>query len=210
VLVHIDSPEPASLEVMTDDGGLRAVCSSPCDQRVPASEYRITGPGLRTSDPFRLDQGSRVTLHVSPSSPGTHTAGIVITIAGGVGLLPGAGVTAAWVGGELAGLIFVCPIVAAFASGPNQNAAYGNCLGDISTWVGRGYAQPGVWIPAIAGAVLLTTGIVLLASNPHSRVTQVTPATASQPSPFVPDLAPRAEAIRIPAPPVTRLLELRF
>lgn len=211
VLVHIDSPDPVNLEAPNADGSWSAVCHSPCDRPLPAGEYRIYGNGIRSSKSFQIEPGSRTTLEVDPTSSGGHTAGIVLTVVGGVGLLPGAAVTAAWLGGELVGVIFICPIVAAFASKADQNSAYGNCLGDISSWVGKGYSEPGVWIPAIAGTVLLTTGIVLLVKNSRTSVSQTSSgATLTMPSPFLTDQPRRLDAVGVPPPSVVRLLDVSF
>jgi hypothetical protein len=115
------------------------------------------------------------------------------------------------VGGEIIGAILACPFVAAFSSKDQQNSAYTNCLGSIGTFFGQGYAQPYVWIPAIAGAALLTTGIVWLVKTPRSGVTQTVGAAATVlPPPMPTDLSPRFEAVRVPPAPVMRLLDVRF
>ncbi|HEY8089662.1 MAG TPA: hypothetical protein VIF09_17500, partial [Polyangiaceae bacterium] len=175
VVVHLDAPQPVSLEVRNgDDDDWEVLCTAPCDRAVPATEvYRVVGPGMRPSNTFHLSPGGRLTLQVEPSSSGGRAGAVVVTVVGAVALVPVAGVTAVLVGGELLGAILGCPLYAAFETDKSlQNAAYTKCLGDIGTFFGQGYAQPYVWIPAVAGVVLLTTGIVWLAKTPHSGVTQ--------------------------------------
>ena len=206
VVVHLEAPQPVSLEVRNgDDDDWEVLCTAPCDRAVPATEvYRIIGPGLRPSNTFHLDPGSRVTLRVDPSSSGGRTGAVVVTVVGGVALVPVVGVTALVVGGEIVGAILGCPLVAAFASNKDQQSSmYTQCLADIGNFFGRGYAQPYVWIPGIAGVVLLTTGIVWLARTPHTGVTQAASSAAMALPPVMwTDLPPRIEAIRLPPPAV--------
>lgn len=172
VQIHLDAPADVSLEVQNDDGW-ETVCRAPCDRPLPtAPPYRVVAPGMRDSRTFHVDPSSRLTLHVEPTSAAGHGVAVAVTVVGGVAMIPAAGTTVALVVGELAGLILLCPIVTAFASKSQQNAAYGNCLGDIGTFFAKGYTQPWVWIPAVAGAGALTGGIIGIVSTPPSAVTQ--------------------------------------
>jgi hypothetical protein len=214
VVVHLDSPQPVTLEGRSgDDDDWEVMCTAPCDRPVPTTfVYRITGSGVRTSRTFHVDAGSRVTLQVDPSSSAGHAGAIVITVVGSVGLVPIAVVTALLLGGWLGGAIFVCPIVTAFAQPQSaQSAAYGNCMGYITNGLAPGYTQPYVWIPAVAGTALLTAGIVWIVKTPPSRVSQTaaTPPVA-MPAVMTTDQLPRFEAVRVPPAPVVQLIDLRF
>src|SRR3984957_812685 len=132
VVVHIDAPQPVTLEVLDRNDDWQPVCTSPCDKPLPSTEtYRITGAGIRDSKKFGLDDKAPQTLRVEPSSSGGHAMAIVVTVIGSAGLLPGLGVTAVIVGGEIIGVILICPIAIAFVSQNQQNSEYGNCLGTI-------------------------------------------------------------------------------
>jgi hypothetical protein len=207
VLVHADSPRPVRLEMLAVDGSWRTTCTSPCDVPVPASAtYRIAGDGIRDSRTFHLQPGARTTLAVDPTSSGARTGAVVLTVVGSVGLLPIAGVSALIVVGEIAGVILICPIAAAFESVQSaQGKEYGDCLGDIGTLFAPGYAQPWVWVPALAGGALLTGGIIGLASTPRTGVLQAAPA---QPVAFA--MPPTIDALRLPRPVVYPALVIRF
>jgi hypothetical protein len=213
VVVHVDAPQPVSLEGRASDGDdWEVLCTAPCDRAAPTSyTYRITGAGVRTTNTFHIDPGGRLTLSVDPSSTAGHVGAVFITVVGSAALVPIAVVTAALAGGELLGAILICPFAAAFASQAQQNSAYGNCLGSIGTLFGSAYGQPYVWVPAVAGSVLLTAGIVWLVKTPPSRVTQTTGSAAlALPPVLLTDSPPRFEAQRVPAPAVVPLVDLRF
>lgn len=218
VVVHIDAPQEVRLQVKNDDDW-ETLCTGPCDKPVPQDgTFRITGDGIRNSKDFHLDPGNKTTLKVEPTASGGHTAGVVLTIVGGAALLPVAGVTASIVVGEIAGVILICPLVTAFETDKNaQSSMYSNCLGDIAKYFGNAYGQPYVWIPGIVGGVLLTTGIVLLASNGKSKVTQTPSAVArlllTPPAPLLPAgvfVPPRHEALPMPPAQVMPVLSLTF
>ena len=211
-IVHIDAPQAVTLEARNEDDEWETVCSSPCDKQVSATgSYRVAGPGIRDSNTFRLDTASPLTLHVAPSSSGGHAMAIVLTVVGGLGLVPAAGITVIIVGGEILGAILLCPIATAFVSKDQQNAEYGNCLGSIATFFGQGYAQPYVWGPAIAGAALLTAGIVWLVKTPHTGVTQTANAATLLPRPTplspTPGHYEAVSLLSLPPPPVVSLVD---
>ena len=69
-----------------------AVCEAPCDQVVWSGlEYRIAGPGMRSSAPFTVT-GPATKLHVAGGSTGSFIAGFVV-LGAGAGLVVG---TAMW------------------------------------------------------------------------------------------------------------------
>ena len=174
VVVHIDSPEKVDSEVANADGYWEVRCSSPCDCPIaPGELYRITGEGIRDSHSFHLEPGNRTTLHVEPTSSGARAGAVVITILGFAGLAPAVGVSTLIVGGELLGLILICPLAAAFETDKSkQSSEYGTCLGDIATYFSPAYLQPWVWVPGFAGAALLTGGVVWLTQTGATSVTQ--------------------------------------
>jgi hypothetical protein len=166
VTVHIDSPEAVDLEVQRGNEWAK-VCTSPCDQALSTKDnYRINGSGIRTSKAFRIRDTGTVKLDVEPASSTGHTIAIVLVITGGVGFVPGLGVTGALVGAVLFGLILICPLVDAFS----DETTYGECLGDIAVEVGKLYAAPWVWIPAIGGLALVVGGGAWLASSSGTQV----------------------------------------
>ncbi len=209
-VVHIDAPQRVSLEISNGDGDWEPVCVSPCDRAVPLdSAYRITGDGIRNSMTFHLDQAGRTTLAVEPTSSGARTGAVVLTVLGGIGLVPIVGVTSLIVAGEIIGAIFICPLAAAFETVKSQQGVeYGNCLGSIATLFAPGYTEPLVWIPALAGAAMLTGGIVGLANTPHTRVH---PSMTSPPAALLPLRSPLAfEAMRLPQPMSYPIVEVGF
>ena len=95
VLVHIDSPAPATLGV---DSGYKkwwirpppagggdlgsAVCDSPCDQVITGGRYVIAGP-FPKSPLFSLPNlTGKVTITVQPGSYGRRTAGFFAVLFG--------------------------------------------------------------------------------------------------------------------------------
>jgi hypothetical protein len=210
VVVHIDAPQPVTLEVLDRNDDWQPVCTSPCDKPLPSTEtYRITGAGIRDSKKFGLDDKAPQTLRVEPSSSGGHAMAIVVTVIGSAGLLPGLGVTAVIVGGEIIGVILICPIAIAFVSQNQQNSEYGNCLGTIATFFGQAYASPWVWAPALASVVLLPTGIVWLVNTPPTVVKQSATSAASWSAP--PALPPvHYDALALPSPTVVPVVNIPF
>jgi hypothetical protein len=207
--VHIDAPTPVSLEARRGTSYWDVVCRSPCDQPMPAGvEYRVSGPDVKPSESFVLNGTGRVTLTVDPSTQGSKAGGITLVVLGAVALAPGAGVTALIVGGELFGVILICPIAAAFAK--DQNGEYGQCLGDIATYFGQAYASPYVWGPALASVPLMGGGIAwLVASNGHA--TNVTTTSASlRPDPLAPQPQWRTMEASLPPTTVIPLVQGRF
>jgi hypothetical protein len=212
VVVHIEAPQPVTLEVLDRDDDWQPVCTSPCDKPLPSTEtYRITGSGIRDSKKFGLDAGAPQTLKVDPSSSGGHAMAIVVTVLGSAGLVPGAGVTALIVGGEIAGFILICPLAVAFVPKDQQNSEFGNCLGGIATFFGQAYASPWVWAPALASVVLLPTGIVWLVKTPPTAVQATAARAAMQPlPPLLPPPPTHYDALALPAPTIVPVIDVPF
>jgi hypothetical protein len=178
VLVHIDSTRPVDLEVK-HGADWDVVCASPCDQALATSKtYRINGSGVRASRAFEIRPGSRSTLEVDPASSGAHTGAIVVTVVGGLGLVPAVIVSAGVVAAAVLGGVFICPIVEAFSKG-----SYVNCLGDVVGAFTPAYRQPWVWAPAAVGGAMMLVGIVWLIASPSTRVRQAAaPVTPPPPA----------------------------
>lgn len=166
-IVHLETSDDVELE-MQQSGQWITVCHAPCNRPLPLdANYRINGSGIRTSAPFRLQRGA-TNLLVDASSSTLHGFSIAITVVGVVGAVPALGVTSILVVGMFFGFALICPIVDGTSS-----TSYGECLGDVGAFFGNWYAYPGVWIPGVAGAALITGGVIGLASSPKSTVTAV-------------------------------------
>jgi hypothetical protein len=64
-----------------DDDDWREVCTAPCDAQLPVEwTYRVSGNGIRPSNPFRLtgNPGDHVNVTVNASSTAWFVVGIVI------------------------------------------------------------------------------------------------------------------------------------
>jgi hypothetical protein len=91
--VHIDSPQPVSLEVRTGRRDWEALCTSPCDMAAPlGAEVRATGNDLGTTRSIVLaaQPGQRVVLTVERAAEGATTGGWVLGVIGGVLVAGGA------------------------------------------------------------------------------------------------------------------------
>jgi hypothetical protein len=177
VLVHIATPAEVDLEVQRGKDWV-PICSSPCDRLVrPGESYRVSSDDVPESNVFSIPPQPRVTLRVDPSTKQSRVGGIVFTILGAAGFVPGIGVTAGVVVVFLGASLFVCPIAAAF------NADYGNCVVGGAGLVTPAYTSPYVWGPALAGAVLLAVGVAWFASTSGGHPTTVTTALLPTPPP---------------------------
>jgi hypothetical protein len=154
VLVHIDGAEDVQLEQdATHEDHWAAVCSAPCDMRLPVdAEYRISGPGIKTSGTFELEyqNGKNETVTVSGASKPWFVIGIVSTAAGGASMLVGA----------LVGL------AASLASTVDTNN------GDTAAAQHEDGVSAAGWTVAGIGALALVAGIILIVTNAKTRTTQ--------------------------------------
>lgn len=172
VLVHIATPAEVDLEVRRGSDWV-PICTSPCDRLVrPGDSYRVGSDDVPESNVFAIPPAPRVTLSVDPSTKQSHVGGIVLTILGVAGFVPGGVVTLGVASFFLGGALFVCPIAAAF------KVDYGNCVVGAAGLATPAYASPYVWGPAIGGVVLLAAGITWLAASSGGHGTNVTPTLA--------------------------------
>jgi hypothetical protein len=160
VWVHVDGADNARIEQdRTGDGNVwEAICTAPCDKALPnAYAYRVTGDGIRDSAPFTLSgaANTRETLNVNEASKGGFVLGIVSTAIGG---------------GVLAIGLFVVLIAAASKSIHETDSE--STSGDTN-------AETVGWIMSAAGAAGIVGGIVLIASNSRTRVSQDGPPAPS-------------------------------
>ena len=154
VLVHVDGAEDAQLEQdATHEDHWQVVCSAPCDTRLPVGpDYRVSGPGIRTSGIFGLDfqSGKNETITVSAASKPWFVIGIVSTAAGGAAAVVGALVG---LGASLASRVDT-------DSGDTAGAQHED-----------GVAAAG-WTVAGVGALAIVAGIILIVTNAKTRTTQ--------------------------------------
>jgi hypothetical protein len=81
------------VERQDPQGVYQFACRVPCKLDLPKDGlYRISGPGLRPSKPFRLtpDESDRVALQITPASTVTYDTGFALTLAGSAALTLGA------------------------------------------------------------------------------------------------------------------------
>jgi hypothetical protein len=93
--VRLDATGAAGALVERQDpqGVYQFACRVPCKLDLPKDGlYRISGPGLRPSKPFRLtpDESDRVALQITPASTVTYDTGFALTLAGSAALTLGA------------------------------------------------------------------------------------------------------------------------
>jgi hypothetical protein len=143
-LVHIESDAPVLLE-LRDDHRWIAVCIAPCEGRVPLlGDYRITGDGVRTSDPFRLNRTAdrHVSLNVKTASSAGHLGAILTTALGGATAFVG------W--------IWVLATLGSVSNGSGPDS------GRLASGIAVGSA----------GLAAVVVGVALLAGYPNTNVKQ--------------------------------------
>jgi hypothetical protein len=171
VLVHIATPNEVDLEVQRDQDWV-PICTSPCDRLVrPGDAYRVSSDAVPASNVFAIKPAPRLTLTVDPSTKQSRVGGVVFTVAGAAGFVPGGVVTAGVASFFIFGAILVCPLAYAFGV---KN--YGGCVVDAAELVTPYYASPYVWVPALVGAGLMVIGVTWLAATSGGHPTTVTTA----------------------------------
>jgi hypothetical protein len=209
VLVHIVSPSPVEVEMDTGVDEWRKVCSSPCDRGLRAgAHYRVSGADVPESPFFVLQPAPRATLTVDPSTKQSQVGGVIVTIVGATGLLPGLGVTSIVASFTIFGAILVCPIATAF------NVDYGKCVGGAASLAVPFYASPYVYIPAAAGAGVMAIGITWLASTSGGHPTNVGQTAAVHPVALPPmalgPWTPRSSELALPVATDVPVVSVRF
>lgn len=158
VWVHINGSDVAQLEQDTtgDHRHWQTVCSAPCDESVPSKyTYRITGDGIRNSRMFtlRAQNRGRETLNVDEGSKGDFVLGIVGASVGGFVMMIGFAVV----------LVNAASNAFTAADGASsQNEGNGETIG---------------WITVGVGLASIVGGVILLAANARSDVSQTTVST---------------------------------
>lgn len=165
--VHLNGPDVAELQRYDGDaGGWRTVCTPPCNSLLPSGlRYRVTGPGLRPSDPFSLggEYGGYDSVTVHGASRSGFVTGMVAIIAGGSALL-------------LTGLVVV---------GEDSLGGGG----------GRGASSTVLDVAAVGGLASLAIGLGLAIANGSTRIAQSVPdpnSSGPSPGPYATDLERRS------------------
>ena len=181
LLVHLESSRSVRLARLEPTRGTwDSMCDSPCDKQVPVEgDYRIEGTGIRPSKQFSLQgkAGDRVVIDVNAASKGWFAAGIVGT---GVGVLT---------------VVIGLYIVAVGAIGKSLDTSF--CSGTATTGCGTksetssDSVKAAGWTVFGVGAVATGLGVIALASNWRSSVSQEVEVPVDKASP-----AARSDAFR--------------
>jgi hypothetical protein len=163
--VHLEAESGVVLESALPRGRQwTTVCAAPCDVPLPLDrDYRVSGEGIRNSRVFRLEAnpGQRVIISVSPTSKGAFAGGIALTSVGAGGIVVGLVMV-------LVGLVNNC--VTSVTCEQNQSNAPLEEAGASVALIGLG---------------AMVAGIVLFATNIHSRATptlaELMPAPVARP-----------------------------
>ncbi len=91
--LHLDGMRPGlvvqALDQHGTEGTWQTVCEGACDRALPTNGlYRVDGPGLRTSKPFRIS-GQSAVYRVDTATGLGFAAGLSLTILGGLALVNG-------------------------------------------------------------------------------------------------------------------------
>ncbi len=173
VWVHISGSDGAELQrdLNGDHRQWVTVCTAPCDKAVsPQFEYRITGDGIRNSRVFSLAArgGERESLTVDEASRSGFVLGIV--------------------GVSVGSLVMVIGLVVVLA---NATASLVDSTDGVSMTSDR-HGEAVGWGVSAVGLAGLIGGVVLIATNARTGVTQS--GTAAQAAP-----APSDSWVRVPA-----------
>ena len=141
-IVHVEAKNPnVTLERLVKDDWELA-CSGACDKALPGGSYRISGSGIRESDPFTLavPTGGHATIHATTKSTWLHITGLALI---------GLGVAVAGAGGIITTLMEI---------------------GKISGTIDQGLLTAGIGM-MIAGGVTIVPGVVLTVMTSSSTAT---------------------------------------
>jgi hypothetical protein len=169
VNVHLDTTSDLALERLRGSEWV-TVCTAPCDLPLPFDGYyRVTGASIRDSKPFRFEgaSGDHLVLTPSTGSATAYDTGIFLTVTGGLGL-------------SAAGWLLYYELINSIdyhSQGVEKGTALGLELGGAS-------------------ALVTTLGIVLIAGNPQSTVTQSSQARGEKSQTNVPAPSWRAHEFR--------------
>jgi hypothetical protein len=146
--VHLDGArDDVVLQSLDSRRGTEApwqtVCRGACDRPLPSDNlYRIDGPGLRTSKPFKIE-GASASYRVSTASSAGFALGLTLLIVGGAALLNGVGFL----------------VVAAV-----DNAQFGRSI-DVGGFAIAGAVLSGIGLPSTV------VGLVLMKMNGRTTAT---------------------------------------
>lgn len=163
VVVHIEGSETAQLQ-RDANGNHRewvTVCSAPCDKAVsPQYDYRISGDGIRSSRVFSLSArgGEHETLTVDEGSRGGFVLGVVSASVGGLVMVIGL-------------FVVLVNATASLVDGSSGMSSSPDRSGETLGW--------GISAVGLAGII---GGVVLIASNARSGVTQSSTSVSLLPS----------------------------
>ncbi len=189
VYVHIDVGDPVDLEWDGEGAGYNPVCTSPCDQLVPAKgAYRIAGTDLRPSKSFEL-AGDRVTLRVAAAAQSAYAAGKTFLVIGAVPFAIAGGLL-------LTAAVFSLYPSDSPDSGPSSSSGPPSAVIDLAIALG-------------VGAAFMAVGIPMVLLNAHTRVSQTSaPAGGAVGTPARWSAAPRDARPEQRAIPVATMLPL--
>ena len=148
--VHVESDHPVSIERRVSVRTWAFACEAPCDVELPLSdEYRIVGPGVRTSSTFHLaaQAGERVVLDVNTGSKAGFIGGVILVPVGGITILIGL-------------------LVVAAGAVENNTTTYDYTTNSYTTSVhdGSDLTRSG-WITVAIGAAATLGGILMITGN---------------------------------------------
>lgn len=154
--VHVVSPYDATLVRLDEHDAVVDACPAPCDRDLPLDGvYRIDGPRIRSSWPFRLQDNAshRIVLTVSPSLRSTYGTAKALGAVGGAAMVVG----------------IASMLVAIMVATTNHDANNGSpvpCPACDAAFVGGA-------IVGVAGVGLSITSVVIGIANMSSGVAPV-------------------------------------
>jgi len=142
-VVHVESSNTnVTLERPVGGDAWVVACTGACDKPLASGSYRISGSGIRDSDPFTIEAKpqARVTVHANTKSTWLHVAGLALI---------GLGAVTFCVGGIITTLMEI---------------------GKISGTIDQGLLTAGIAM-MVAGGVTVIPGVVFTAMTPSSTAT---------------------------------------